>query len=81
MKVEIRASNPLKWTVITVKVVDGSGSTKGQSKCHTRLKNRADVATKIGGHGVGVNGCRALRGALDGMSTGCYSIWWQIEHQ
>ena len=30
-----------------------------------------------GGQGVGVTG----RGALDGMSTGCYSICWQIEHQ
>ena len=31
--------------------------------------------------GVGVTGWRALRGALDGMSTGCYSVCWQIEHQ
>ena len=29
-----------------------------------------------GGRGVGVNGWRALRGALDGMSTGCYSVCW-----
>ena len=29
-----------------------------------------------GGRGLGVSGCRALRGTLDGMSTGCYSICW-----
>ena len=29
-----------------------------------------------GGQGVGVNGWRALRGALDRMSTGCYSVCW-----
>ena len=30
---------------------------------------------------VGVTGWWALRGAQDGMSTGCYSICWQIEYQ
>ena len=34
-----------------------------------------------GERGVVVTGWWALRGALDGMSTGCYSICWQIEHQ
>ena len=34
-----------------------------------------------GGPGEGVTGWRALRWALDGMSTGCYSVCWQIEHQ
>ena len=34
-----------------------------------------------GGRGVGVTGWQALRWALDGMSTGCYSVCWQIEHQ
>ena len=33
-----------------------------------------------GGRGVRVNGRWALRGAPDGMSTGCYSVCWQIEH-
>ena len=32
-----------------------------------------------GGQGVGVPGWRALRGAHDGMSTGCYTVSWQIE--
>ena len=36
---------------------------------------------KGGGWEVGVIGWWALRGTLDGMSTGCYSICWQIEHQ
>ena len=31
-----------------------------------------------GGGGDWVTG---TEGALDGMSTGCYSICWQIEHQ
>ena len=34
-----------------------------------------------GGFRVGMTRWRALRGALDGMSTGCYSVCWQIEHQ
>ena len=34
-----------------------------------------------GGQGDGVTGWRALRGALDGMSTGYYTICWQIELQ
>ena len=34
-----------------------------------------------GGWGDGVTGWRALRRALDGMSTGCYTICWQIELQ
>ena len=33
-------------------------------------------AGRGGGQGVGVNGQRALKGALDGMSTGCYSVCW-----
>ena len=35
---------------------------------------------KGGGQGVGVTGVTGTEGALDGMSTGCYSICWQIEH-
>ena len=36
---------------------------------------------KGGGWGVGVTGWQAPRWALDVMSTGCYSICWQIELQ
>ena len=36
---------------------------------------------KGGGREVGVTGSPALRGALDGMSTGYYDICWQIELQ
>ena len=34
-----------------------------------------------GGWGVAVTGWRALRGALDRMSTGCYSVCWEIENR
>ena len=41
--------------------------------------------TRGGGRGgervVGVNGLMGTEGSLDGMSTGCYSVCWQIEHQ
>ena len=30
---------------------------------------------------VGGDWVTGTEGALDGMSTGCYSICWQIEHQ
>ena len=36
---------------------------------------------KGGGREVGVTGLWALRGILDGMSTGCYAVCWQIELQ
>ena len=34
-----------------------------------------------GGRRDGVTGWRALRGALDRMSTGCYAMCWQVELQ
>ena len=60
--------------------------------CGTYQKGRQNIKTpnsgkRTGGgggggaQGVGVTGWRALRGALDGMNTGCYSVCWQIEHQ
>ena len=45
------------------------------------LGNELRVVEGEEGGGVGVTGWRALRGALNGMSTGCYSVRWQIEHQ
>ena len=36
---------------------------------------------KGGGQGDGVTGWWALRGALGGVSTGCYGIRWQIKLQ
>ena len=43
--------------------------------------NRTRGVGRGGGWGEEVNGRQALWGALDGMSTGCYSVCWQIEHQ
>ena len=55
-------------------------------ECHPILKTTLGYKSQVtrgggkgGGQGVGVTGWRALRGALDGMSTGCYSVCWQIE--
>ena len=43
--------------------------------------NRTRGGGRGGGQVVGVTGLRALSWALDGMSTGCYSVCSQIEHQ
>ena len=43
--------------------------------------NRSRGGGRGGGQRVEVTGWWALMGALDGMSTGCYSVCWQIEHQ
>ena len=60
--------------------------------CGKYQKGRQDIKTpnsgkrtrgggRGGGRGVGVTGWQALRGALDGVRTGCYSVCWQIENQ
>ena len=51
---------------------------------HDRL---ITLGNELGGDGrggglrVGVTGLRALTGALNGMSTGSYSLCWKIEQQ
>ena len=47
---------------------------------HERLLTLGNELGVVEGE-VGVTGWQALRWALDGMSTGCYTICWQIELQ
>ena len=45
---------------------------KGRQTANSGKRTRG--GRRGGGRGVGVTRCRSLRGALDGMSTGCYSV-------
>ena len=54
---------------------------KGRQNIKTPNSGKRTGGGGGGGRGMGVNRCWALRGALDGMSTECYSVFWQIEHQ
>ena len=60
----------------------GSKYQKGRQNMKTPNSGKRTrvVEGEVSG-GLGVTGWRALRWALDGMSTGCYSVCWQIEHQ
>ena len=53
-----------------------------QKRSHGTLRGWAQVGSPWAAHqALEVTGGQALREVLDGMSTGCYSICWQIEHQ
>ena len=54
---------------------------KGRQNIKTPNSGKRTRGGGRGGGGVGMTGWWALRGALDEMSTGCYSVCWQIEHQ
>ena len=55
---------------------------KGRQNVKTANSGKRTRGGGRGGRqGYGVTGWQALRGALDGMSTGCYAICWQIELQ
>ena len=54
---------------------------KGDRTWKTPNSEKLTSDGEIGGRAVGMTGWQALRWALDRMSTGCYSMCWQIEHQ
>ena len=49
---------------------------KGKQNIKTPNSGKRTGGGGGGGRGMGVNRCWALRGALDGMRTGCYSVCW-----
>ena len=55
---------------------------KGRQNIKTPNSGKRTRGDGRGGwRAVGLNGLWALTGALDRMSSGCYSVCWQIEHQ